>query len=233
MDARWSSWWKSRLTVHQKGERNARKWRPSRFHAQMGHRVQAFINTYAWMYACLCLATIKEHLNGKEKYRLTRADGGFGELPGCSLSIRSGGLGARTGVLKRDVQTHKKEGNQSGCAHGGACVCVSWSKRGFKHDTTVYSQYVTVQHLQGHWCTKKMWLCDVLIGRREKCHFQSQKAWIWTGFCDCSEIFFLQKIWSAGWLQRDQMTNAGRRLLVFCSFLFFNTQYYLWNIGKQ
>lgn len=98
------------------------KWRPSRFHAQMWHRVQAFINTYAWMYTCLCLATIKEHLNGKEKYRLARADGGFGELPGCSLSIRSGGLGARTGVPKRDVQTHK-EGNQSGCAHGGAHVC--------------------------------------------------------------------------------------------------------------
>lgn len=74
------------------------------------------------MYTCLCLATIKEHLNGKEKYRLARADGGFGELPGCSLSIRSGGLGARTGVPKRDVQTHK-EGNQSGCAHGGAHVC--------------------------------------------------------------------------------------------------------------
>lgn len=97
------------------------KWRPSWFHVQMWHRVQAFINTYAWMYTCL--ATIKEHLNGKEKYRLTRADGGFGELPGCSLSIRSGGLGARTRVPKRDVQTHKKEGNQSGCAHGGARVC--------------------------------------------------------------------------------------------------------------
>lgn len=75
------------------------------------------------MYGYLHLATIKDHLN-KERYRLRGRDGGLGELPGCSLSIHSGGLGARTGVPKRDVQTHKKEGNQSRCAHRGAHICV-------------------------------------------------------------------------------------------------------------
>lgn len=75
------------------------------------------------MYGYLHLANIKDHFN-KERYRLRGRDGGLGELPGCSLSIHSGGLGARTGAPKRDVQTHKKEGNQSRCAHGGMCVMV-------------------------------------------------------------------------------------------------------------
>lgn len=49
--------------------------------------------------------------------------GGFGELPGCGLSIRPGGLGARW--PKRDVQTHKEGESNWMCLwrHARVCVC--------------------------------------------------------------------------------------------------------------
>lgn len=209
------------------------KWRLSRFHAQMWHIVQAFINTYAWMYPCLCLATIKEHLNGKEKYRLTRADGGFGELPGCSLSICSGGLGARTGVPKRDVQTHKKEGNQSGCAHGGACVCVMVKTQLQARHNSLFtvchspapsrslmykSKSVAVWHAH-----RKEGEMSLLITKSMNLNRILPLFW---------GILFAENLLSR-MLQRDQMTNAGRRSLVFCSFLFLTwTEYCFWKIGR-
>lgn len=145
------------------------------------------------MYGYLHLATIKDHFN-KERYRLRGRDGGLGELPGCSLSIHSGGLGARTGVPKRDVQTHKKEGNHSRCAHGGARMCVmvkTWLQ-------ALHNSLFSACHSPApsrSLTYKKKLACDILVGRvEEMSHSITKKLNLNRLFVIFLELFFAENL---------------------------------------